>query len=257
MTLLLITVAMVSALVTMRLALHAREVKIPDLHGRTPGEARRLAEGEGLLVQEDRQYYSATVPEGRIISQTPTSGSVVRRGWNVRFTVSLGPQRVTIPQVVGASQRAAGITLQQRGLDVSISEINVPGAPAGQVLAQDPPANAADVAAPKVNLLVAADSAPAAYVMPSFIGRPLGSVALAVKDAGFSLGKVTTADQSPQPADAAPVPAQAPPQPANTPVAPSTASHAGVPSPAAIVVSQQPAAGQRIVVGAEIRLTIR
>ena len=260
MTLLLITVALVSALVTMRVALHAREVDVPDLRGRTPAEARRLAEDRGLSAQVDRQYYSATVAEGRIISQTPAAGSVVRRGWNLRFTLSLGPQRVTIPQVIGGSQRAAMITLQQRGLDVSTSEVNVPGATAGQVLAQNPPANATDVAAPKVNLLVASDPAPQAYVMPSFVGRPLGSVTLAMKDAGFTLGKVAVADQSSsQPAlpNSATLPGQAPQGPAPTqPPSPVSAPN-GVPSPAAIVVSQQPAAGQRILAGAEIRLVVR
>jgi beta-lactam-binding protein with PASTA domain len=259
MTLLLVTVALVSALVTMRIALHAREVSVPDLRNRTPAEARRLVEQDGLSAQVDRQYYSATVPEGRIISQSPGAGSIVRRGWNVRFAVSLGPQRVTIPQVVGQSQRAAEITLQQRGLDVAVSEINVPGIAAGQVLAQDPPANASDVAAPKVNIIVAGPTTDA-YVMPSFVGRPLGSVALTIKNAGFTLAKVAMGDQSIAAIStgAAPVPGQTPPQPTSTvPATPTVPPNAAVPSPAAIVVSQQPLGGQRILAGAEIRLTVR
>lgn len=259
MALLLITVALVSALVTMRIALHAREVTVPNLHGRTPAEARRLAEQDGLTAQVDRQYYSATMPEGRIISQTPAAGSIVRRGWSLRFAVSLGPQRVTIPQVVGQSLRAAGITLQQRGLDITVSEVKVPGATAGQVLAQNPPADATDVAAPKVSLVVAGDGGSDAYVMPSFVGRPLGSVALALKNAGFTLGKVTIAAPSASTASptavATPIQTQQPaaiPQP-SAPAAPNTT----VPSLAAIVVAQQPAPGQRILSGAEIRFTVR
>lgn len=260
MALLLITVALVSALLTMRIALHAREVTVPNLYGHAPAEARRLAEQDGLTAQVDRQYYSATVPEGRIISQTPAAGSVVRRGWNLRFAVSLGPQRVTIPQVVGQSQRAAGITLQQRGLDIAVSEVNVPGTAAGQVLAQDPPANATDVAAPKVSLVVAGDAVPDAYVMPSFAGRPLGSAALAIKNAGFTLGTVTIADQGVRIASSNPAgtPGQTAPPP--TPIPPpsvSAAPLAVIPSPAAIIVSQQPAAGQRILAGAEIRFIVR
>jgi len=236
----------------MRIALHAREVRVPDLHGRTPTEARRLAEQDGLTAQVDRQYYNAAVPEGRVVSQTPVAGSVVRRGWSVSLAVSLGPQRVTIPQVVGQSARAAEITLQQRGLDNSVSEINVPGAVAGQVLAQDPPTNATDVAAPKVTLIVAAQNpVPDAYVMPNFVGRPLGSVAVAIKNAGFTLGKVATADPS------ASNPAGSPGQTLQPAPVPASPSATPAPSAAAVVVSQQPAAGQRIVAGAEIRLTVR
>jgi beta-lactam-binding protein with PASTA domain len=270
MALLLVAVALVSALVTMRLAVHGREVEVPDVRGRSPAEARRVAEPLGLTTQTERQYYSATVPEGRVLSQMPAAGSVVRRGWELRLAVSLGPQRVTIPQVVGESQRAAAIILQQRGLDSSTAEISLTDAADGQVVGQAPPANAADVASPKVSMLVAQD-APEAFVMPSFIGRPLGSVALALKDAGFTLGKVTFAtlpgsvavaaqgNAAPAASSAVVSPASAsvpaPPisqaqSPARTPSAPS-------PSPASIIQSQDPAPGQKITAGDEIRFVVR
>jgi beta-lactam-binding protein with PASTA domain len=267
--LLLLTVALVSALVTMRLAVHGREVEVPDVRGKTPSEAHHIAEGLSLATEVDGQYYSASVPEGRVLSQTPAPGRVVRRGWVLRLAVSVGPQRVAIPQVVGESQRAASIILQQRGLDSSTSELAFSDAAAGQVLAQDPPANSVDVAAPKVSLLVAKDSL-AAYVMPSFVGHPLGSVTLAIRDAGFSLGKVTVA-QATEAVDPSPAAASEdsraqgqnavmieggnPPQ-ANSPKA-ATSPQAGGPSPASIVVAQQPVAGQKIVAGAEIRLVVR
>jgi beta-lactam-binding protein with PASTA domain len=258
---------MVSALVTMRLAVHGREVEVPDVRGKTPTEARQSAEALSLATQIDGQFYSASVPEGRVLSQTPDPGTVVRRGWELRLAVSVGPQRVAIPQVVGESQRAASIILQQRGLENSTSEFASAGATPGQVLAQDPPANAVDVAAPKVSLLVAKDS-PSAYLMPSFVGRPLGSVALAIKDAGFVLGKVTVAaadtgnsqpavagEDSPGASENAVTTTlgNAPPGA----VAPPIPIQAVAPSPASIVVAQQPMAGQKIVAGAEIRLMVR
>jgi eukaryotic-like serine/threonine-protein kinase len=265
--LLLLTVALVSALVTMRLAVHGREVEVPDLRGKTPSEAHQIAEGLSLATEVDSQYYSASVPEGRVLSQTPAPGRVVRRGWELRLAVSVGPQRVAIPQVVGESQRAASIILQQRGLDSSTSELAFSGAIAGQVLAQDPPANSVDVAAPKVSLLVTKDSL-ASYLMPSFVGRRLGSVTLAIKDAGFLLGKVTVApaaavDSTPAAAgDDSRGPGQNPvitddgnSQTNSSDRAPP--SQAGTPSPASIVVAQQPMAGQKIMAGAEIRLVVR
>jgi len=265
--LLLVTVAMVSALVTMRLAVHGREVEVPDVRGKTPTEARQSAEALSLATQIDGQFYSASVPEGRVLSQTPAPGTVVRRGWELRLAVSVGPQRVAIPQVVGESQRAASIILQQRGLENSTSEFASAGATPGQVLAQDPPANAVDVAAPKVSLLVAKDS-PSAYLMPSFVGRPLGSVALAIKDAGFVLGKVTVAAAdtgNSQPAAAGEDSPGASENAVTTTlgnappgtVVPPMPIQAVAPSPASIVVAQQPMAGQKIVAGAEIRLMVR
>jgi beta-lactam-binding protein with PASTA domain len=251
MALLLLVVALVSALTTMRLAIHVREVRVPDLRNKTPAEAKRAAEESGLSAQVDSNYYSAMVPEGRVLSQSPVAGTLVRRGWEVRLALSLGPQRVTIPQVVGQSDRAAAISIAERGLQLGVTDnIVLPGTEAGQVIAQDPPANATDVSAPKISLLVAQAASPQAFVMPSFIGQPLGSVTTTLQNAGFVVGKVTIVPQpaivssgntTSQPASPA-IPA--------TPIQPAA-------SPAYIVVSQEPAPGQKVLAGAAINFVVK
>lgn len=268
----LIVVALVSALITMRLAVHGREVTVPDVRGKTPAEARFLAEQNGLSTQMERQYYSPTVPEGRVLSQVPDPGAVVRRGWELRVALSLGPQRVTIPQVVGESERAASIILQQRGLDGSSrAEVAIAKGTAGQVIGQDPPANAASVAAPRVNLLIADEAPQQSYVMPSLIGQPLGSVTLAIQDAGFTLGKVVVAAPQTAPANAdsantapgsgtsaSPSPPDKTPAVQGMPQSPQpTPAPAGTPAPASIIISQDPAPGQKITAGSEIRFVVR
>src|SRR3954454_7505864 len=94
MGLLLLVVALVSALTTMRLAIKVREVKVPDLRNKTPTEAKRLAELDGLAAQVDSNYYSAIIPEEPVLSQARSAGTVVSSGWEVRLALSLGPQRV-------------------------------------------------------------------------------------------------------------------------------------------------------------------
>jgi beta-lactam-binding protein with PASTA domain len=267
--LVLVTVALLSALVSMRLAIHGREVAVPDFEGKTPAEARHIAEESGLGVQVEREYYSATIPEGRVLSQMPPSGSIVRRGWEVRVALSAGPQRVAIPQVVGDSERAADIAVAQRGLQLGVSAaVTLPGATPGQVVAQDPPANATDASAPKISLLVAATPLPEAFVMPSFIGQPLGTVTLALKDAGFEVGRVTNAPAIVSAAPTPPIAAGSVAAPQSGTNAPSTgeltpASPVAstpptfVPSPAAIIVSQEPAPGQKVFAGSAINFVVR
>jgi beta-lactam-binding protein with PASTA domain len=251
MALLLLVVALVSALTTMRLAIQVREVKVPDLRNKTPNDAKRLAESDGLDAQVDSNYYSTTIPEGRVLSQTPVPGTLVRRGWQVRLALSLGAQRVTIPQVVGKSDRAAAISIAERGLQLSSTDkIQLSGTADGQVIAQDPPANATDVSAPKISLLVAQSSSPQAFVMPSFIGQPLGSVTNTLQGAGFVVGKVTVAPPASAPAPASPTAAA----PQAVPSAPVILAQA--PSPASIVVSQEPAPGQKILAGAAINFVV-
>ena len=257
----LVIVALLSGLITMRLAVHGREVQVPNLVGKTPAEARRLSEAEGLTASVAREYYSTIVAEGKVLSQVPAAGTVVRGGWELRLAVSLGPQSVVIPQVVGQSDRAANIILQQRGLQVSsVATMDVPNSTAGQVLGQDPPANAQDVEAPKLSYLVSAGPPAQAFVMPSFVGQTLASVTLAINNAGLSLGKVVeqpvVIPAPPPPASQQPVtsPTTVPPT-TNLPPAPAPA--ALTPGPTSIVVSQDPAPGQKVLQSAAINLVVK
>ena len=107
--LMLLVVALVSALTAMRFAIHTSEVVVPDLVSKTPTEGRKIAEDSGLQMEVERRYYSPTTPEGKILSQLPPANTQVRRGWQIRVALSLGPQRVEIPSLLGQSQRAAEI----------------------------------------------------------------------------------------------------------------------------------------------------
>lgn len=247
--LVLVIVAMVSGLTAMRFAIHGQEVAIPALVGLTPGDAERSVSGLGLQMFIERQYYSPQVPEGRIMSQLPLPGTKVRRGWQVRVAQSLGPTRVTIPDVTGESEHAAELNIRRRGLDVA-SSAQVPMAeiPADQVLAQSPTANATQLLAPKISLLVTEPPSPEAFVMPSFVGQPLGSVSRTLQDAGFRLGNVSVASIVEAPDQAGAAGQGGVPAPPAPPVQP---------SPASIVVSQYPVAGQKVVGGAAVSFEVR
>src|SRR6516162_888692 len=192
--LVLVIVAMISGLTAMRFAIHGQEVAVPALVGLTPVDAERSVGGLGLQISIERQFYSQQVPEGRIMSQLPAPGTKVRRGWQVRVAQSLGPTRVAVPDVTGQSEHAAELNIRRRGLDIaSMAEVEAPGLPADQVLAQNPTANASQLIAPKINLLVSDAPQPEVYVMPSFIGQPLGSASRTLQDEGFKLGNVGVA----------------------------------------------------------------
>jgi beta-lactam-binding protein with PASTA domain len=249
-TLVLLVVALVSALTAMRFAIHGREVAVPDLVGKTPAEARRIADAGGFQLNVERQYYSAMVPEGKILSQLPSPATKVRRGWQIRVSESLGPQRVEIPNVLGESQRAAQINILRRGLDVgAVAQIGMPGATADQVLGQSPPPNASGIAAPKISLLTTEPAVPLAFLMPNFTGQSLGGVTLVLQDAGFRLGSVNIAPSAATPA--APADSSAVPSQAILPAPPPE------PTPASVIVSQNPAPGAKIVAGSAVNFEVR
>ena len=101
----MLTVALLSGFIAMRLAIHGREVTVPDLSGLSIEEASQKAGSLGLALQLENRFYSTMVPSGRIISQFPMPGAVVRREWNIRISESLGAQQVSIPDVVGQAER--------------------------------------------------------------------------------------------------------------------------------------------------------
>jgi beta-lactam-binding protein with PASTA domain len=245
----LVVVALVSALTAMRFAIHGQEVEVPAVIGLAPADAERAVAGLGLQIEVERQYYSATIPAGRIMTQMPLAGTKVRRGWQLRVAQSIGPQRVSIPDVTHESERAAELNIRRRGLEVaSTAEIQLPGIPADQVLAQSPPANASQVAAPKTSLLISATPDAPAFAMPNFVGQPLGSVSRTLQDAGFKLGTVSMAPPiTPAPTD--PVTAAS----SSTPIPPTQQQ----PSPASMIVTQWPPAGQKVLAGAVVNFEVR
>ncbi len=226
----LLLVAMIAALTTMRIAIHVREVAVPNLMGLAPSEARRISEERGLRLEIERQYYSSEVAEGKVLSQVPAVGTKVRRGWTLHVAQSLGPQKVAIPSVIGQSERAAEINIRRRGLELApMAEMQMPGTPADQVLSQSPPPNASGVAAPKISLLVSQPAPPQAFVMPNFVGQALGSVRIALQDAGLRVGAVTLSPRF---------------------------SGREI-SPASLVESQNPPPGGKVMAGAVVNLEVR
>jgi len=233
--LLLLVVFLLSALTAMRFAIHGRQTTIPKVVGLTPAQAQRLLADHGLVLDRGDRYFSSDVPPGRVMSQAPSPGVQVRRGWHVRVAESLGPQRVVIPDLIGNSQRAAEMNLRRRGLELgSIAIATLPGAPADQIVAQSPPANAVNVSEPKISLLLAAPEERPSFVMPDLVGRSEDDAIDTIVNAELRVAAITT--QAPPPA---------------APAAPQS-----VPIGTRMVVKTTPAAGQRVFQGQAIGLEV-
>jgi beta-lactam-binding protein with PASTA domain len=226
--LVLIGVAMISAMTAMRFAIHGREVYVPKLMGMQQIQAEQLAHDNGLAIFVEERFYSGDVKEGGIVSQQPIPGVRVRRGGRIRVAISLGPMRAQIPDVTGQSQRVAEINLHRRGLEVgSIALTKIPGAPLGQIIGQSPPPNASSANAPRVNVLVADPVGTEAFVMPNLVGKRFDDVSSQIEAAGLKVRPTPiTLDAS--------VPAQKP----------------------GTILKQFPLPGTKIVIGAEILIDV-
>lgn len=226
----LVAVALLAAIITMHFAIHGAEVQVPALKSMTVADARRETAGLGLNFDIDNRYYSGEVAPGHILTQSPAPGTIVRRGWTVRVSESLGPQRVDVPETVGDSERLAELRIQQAGLEIgTIAQMPDDRAPDGTVLAQDPPPHAQDIEKPAVSLLIAREANETAdgWVMPDFNGWTLQSAQSAVAQVGIKAAAPDFVNTAIPPIGAG----NAPPA---QPVKPDS------------IVAQQPVAGTRV-----------
>jgi beta-lactam-binding protein with PASTA domain len=246
----MVAVALISAFISMRLAIHGREAVVPALTGLSVADASKAAGSEGLQLNLENRFYSSDVPAGRILAQDPAPGSRVRREWPIRITESLGAQSVNIPDLTGESERAATISIRRLSLDLgAVAYFAIPGDP-DVVLAQTPPVNSAGVDGPRVSLLVSdpGDAQPPAYVMPSLVGLSYSGATARTSAAGLRL-VVDSAN---------PAPATLPGPAASGSSAPAAAP-APVPAPASgagTVIAQYPQSGRRVLEGEAVHITL-
>ena len=261
----MLIVALVSAFITMRLAIHGHEVKVPSLTGLSLAEAGQQTSALGLSLNLENRFYSPDTPLGRVLAQSPSPGSTVRREWPVRITESLGPQQVAIPDVLGQSERTASINIRRLSLDLGVAaHIAASGQP-GVVLAQTPDPNATGVDRPRVSLLLSStpdseDSESAiAVVMPSLTGLTLATAAARAAASGlhiFSAEEVVPTTAA-SPGLSSPAAPSAPGSlPSTAPLLSSGASVAQPVNSLETVVAQSPAAGHRVTKGEAVHLTL-
>lgn len=93
--------------------------RVPDVTGKSRGTAESLLDNDGY-VPRISEAYSSTVPEGKVLSQSPVGGTVAASGTEVRIVVSLGAApagSVSVPSVLGLSEAAAISRIQSVGLE--------------------------------------------------------------------------------------------------------------------------------------------
>ena len=249
-------VVLICAFATMRIAIHGREVAVPNLSGISDSDAAAAVKKLGLSLSVENRFFSSAVPPNRVLSQLPSAGSRVRRGWQIRVTESLGGQHLDVPDVTGQSERPASLVLRRLQLEVgTVAHLPAP-APAGIILAQSPPPNSNSLTGPDVSLLVSypEDVAErASYVMPAIVGLSLGAASARLASVGLHISSAQERETSPS-EDAAPTTAAPPPNPLD-PSFDVSASPTPV-SSSSVILSQSPQPGHRIARGEAIRVTL-
>jgi serine/threonine-protein kinase len=157
------------------------QARVPSVEGRPRDEAVEDLNEAGFDVTTDGEA-SDEFDEGIAIRTVPEGGELADRGERIRLFVSTGPESVSVPDVVGSTERSAESRLEGAGLLVSVDE-EASGADEGTVIRQAPAAGTEVDSGTRVTIVVSTGREEAE--VPSVIGLSLREARAALRDAGF------------------------------------------------------------------------
>ena len=198
----------------------ADQVQVPDVTGLSVAEASAALKAEGLTLGTQTQQASDTVPEGRVIDQSPESDTQVDQGRAVSVTVSSGVEETAVPSLVGLSLDQASQALRQAGLEVGATTSVASDQTRNTVLKVSPKEGETVPAGSSVDIRYASGS----NKVPDVVGKDEATAQNQLEQAGFQVptpAEQESADQSP-----------------------------------GTVLSQTPAAGETSRLGSTVRITV-
>lgn len=124
-------------------------IATPDVVGRTVADAGTSLTTTNLQYRVAQLQYSATVPAGAVISQSPVAGASTPRLGTVALIVSKGAQPALVPNLVGIAQPVATTQIAAAGFTIgAVTRVFSDTVARGEVIAQSPVAGGEQVPGP-------------------------------------------------------------------------------------------------------------
>lgn len=95
------------------------DVEVPLVTGVALEEARGMLDSRGLRLVERGERHDESIPIGLVVEQRPGESSVVPFGSEVTVLLSLGPDTVEVPSILGLTREVATTRLETAGLRAS------------------------------------------------------------------------------------------------------------------------------------------
>ena len=161
-------------------------VVVPSTVGATQSEVSAALEPLGLTSLIIEKQFSEDIAEGRVIQSLPEAGGRVDAGGTVKLIVSKGPERFTLPLVVGLTPEAATNLIAKMPLDLKpLSEEFSTTVPKGYVIDSNPPSGEKVKRGSVVVIRVSKGIEQIA--LASYIGKSSDQALNELQDAGFAV----------------------------------------------------------------------
>lgn len=163
---------------------------VPRVAGSTTLVAQR-ALNRAHLDAKVLKAFDETVPAGVVLAGDPPAGREVRRGSTVTLTVSQGPERYAVPELVGRTQADAAQRVTDARLTVGpVSQAYSETVPQGQVISTSPAAGTSVKRAAAVALVISQGRQP--IPIANWTGQPAAQVTKTLTDAKVKVDATRT-----------------------------------------------------------------
>jgi eukaryotic-like serine/threonine-protein kinase len=168
------------------------KVSVPDVKGDTWAQAQTILTNAGL---QPRKFGVPGNTKDQVTATDPPAGKSVPKGTTVRVSVMNGPQKATVPSVVGLSLSEATSRLNGAGFNANPKYVDST-APKDQVVSQNPTPGSSEPKGSSVTLQVSIG--PPQVSVPDVVGYTSQQAVLTLQRAGFTVVQqpvATGADQ--------------------------------------------------------------
>lgn len=155
--------------------------EVPDLKGLEETQAVRVMERAGFTHRF--VYVHSDVPAGYVVSQDLRPGGKRLPKTCLEVTVSKGPRMVTVPNLVGATQSEAGMSLFRAGLEMAVEEVYDDIADTDRVISQSISPGSTVGAGSSVTVIVSMGTAP--IYLPDLTGLAMEETESLLKSLGL------------------------------------------------------------------------
>lgn len=165
---------------------------VPEIAGMVKDAAIVELENNDLQYKFTEQE-SDTVESGQVIGTNPEIGTSVEKGTKIEVYISVGPERVTLPSVMGYSYEDAESTLESRGFSVVKGKsVYSDSIESGLVAYSDPKSGAKVLPGATITLYISKGKENTDVAVPDLIGDTKSEARAKLKEQGLKLGTVTS-----------------------------------------------------------------
>ena len=162
-----------------------RYTSTPSLLQLPQAQAVAIANQHGFKVRTDSGRYEEKIAKGTVVGQAPGGEQRILRGGTITLTLSLGPERYTVPDESGRAYDDAAADLASKKLVPKRVDTYDDAMPAGNVLGTDPAPGT--VVPPNTEIQVKVSKGKAPITVPNVIGQDGNAAQQQLKSLGLNV----------------------------------------------------------------------